>query len=165
MTDTKLKDIPMVIEKKPILSEGFRNFIFLLCIFSCIAVTGMNSYVTRIDQNLVRGTFEDLRLQAVQAQQISVAQEYAMQIGVIAEYQTTRAHELEQKGEQIVKRFIELSQQVQNLKFTSEVERVAIQAQSIYIKQLTEFIEANNLAAPQPDMNRVFEEAANDNND
>ncbi len=165
MTDTEIKDIPMVIsEKKPMFGEGFRIFIFLLCIFSCIAVTGVNSYVTRLDQNLVRNTFDDLRVQAAQAQQIMIAQEYAMQVGAIAEYETTRAHELEQKGQQLVAQFINLSREVENLRFTAEVERVAVQAQGIYIRQLIEFIEANNLAAPQPDMNRVFEEA-NDNND
>lgn len=158
MTDTEIQDIPIVI-KKPMFSEGFRNFIFLICIFSCVAVTGMHSYVIRRDQKSVRNTFNDLRVQSAQAQQIMIAQEYAMQISTIAEYETTRAHELEQKGQQLVKRFLELSQQVQNLQFTAELEHVTVRAQVMYIKQLTEFIEANNLVAPQPDMNRVFEEA------
>lgn len=166
MTDTNIEDIPIVIrEKKPVLREGFRNFMFLFCIFSCIAVTAMNSYITRQDQKLVRNTFNSLRAQAAASQQIMIAQEFAMQIGTIAEYETTRAHELEQKGQQLVERFIELSQQIENLRFTYDIEHLAIQAQGIYIKQLTEFIEANSLVAPQPDMNRVFEEAANDNND
>ena len=162
MTDIEIIDIPTS-ETKPIISDTFRNFIFLLCIFSCIAVTGMNSYVTYLNQKSVHNTFNDLRVQAAQTQQIMIAQEYAMQIGTIAEHETVRAHELEQKGQQLVERFIELSHQIENLRFTAELEGVSIQALSAYVKQLTEFIEDNNLVAPKPDMNRFFEEI-NDNN-
>ena len=122
-----IDDVPMVVcEKKPILSEGFRNFMFLLCIFSCVAVTGMNSYVTRLDQKSVRTVFSDLRVQAAQAQQIMIAQEYAMQVGTIAEYQTVRSHELEQKGQQLVEQFVKLSREIENLRFTAEIEHVSI---------------------------------------
>lgn len=133
-------------------SERFRNIVVSIAVLGCLLVTGLNTLVTRFNSRATAETFSTLSHEAAQAQQIMVAQDYAMQVGQIAEYEASRAHELEQKMDVVVQQQVELMKAYENLKFQHSMNQMSISLQGSYINQLIEFIEAHDLPVPAPDM-------------
>ena len=130
-----------------------QNVIFTFCVLATFAAMGLNL----LAMNAVRVTFDSLYNEAAKAQQIMIAQDYAMTSATIAEYEAGRAHELEEKLEVTVQQYVEVLKANQNLAFTAEMNSISIKAQGAYIEQLREYIEAHKLPVPAPDMNRAFE--------
>jgi hypothetical protein len=116
-------------------------------------VTGLHHYAARHNESLIADTFHSLTVQAAEAKQISVAQDYATQIGVIAEYEATRAHNLDTQLRNLVSQMQQLYQANQQLSFQSQMDQVAITYQN-------GCIEANNLTVPEIDTELAFEEGA-----
>ncbi len=130
------------------MSEKFRNLIFLLCVGSCFLMLGLNIFVG----SMIEQTFTSLYNEAAKAQQIMVAQDYAMQIATLAEHEAQRAHELEQNMERLAEKYIQVVKEGNNMAFQLEMQNVSIEAQCSYIGQLTELLETNNIEVPVPDM-------------
>ena len=145
------------------MSNLFRNSIFIVCVFATFIVLGMNLWLCRT----LEQTFESAHNEAAKAQQIMVAQEYAMQIATLAEHESQRAHELQETLEQIIDQYRKVVQAGDQMSFQLEMQGMALQAQGSYIGQLLEFIKANDLTAPAPDMKTraVEKEPLNDDNE
>lgn len=127
---------------------NFHNIVFMLCIGGCLGSTVINSYVARLNQVTVAKTFGSLTTQAVQANQITIAQDYAMTVSTLAEYEAGRAHELEQIVTRTSKEYIKLYTYSQQLQYMNQMNGVALKEQRDYIGKLLKFIKDNNLPTP-----------------
>jgi hypothetical protein len=133
------------------MSEKSRNIIFTLCVSATIVTLGLNLFIVR----LVDDAFNTLRNEASKAQQVMIAQDYATQVTTIAEYETIRAHELEEQLNTLAEQYVVESQRSLKLSFQLEMQELSIQSQTAYLDQLIEYIEKNKLPIPAPDLGRV----------
>lgn len=133
---------------------NFHNIIFMLCISSCLGSAAINTYVTRLNQVTFSKTFGSLTTQAVQANQITVAQDYAMTVSTLAEYEAGRAHELEQILNRASKEYLKLHKYSQQLQYMNQMNVVSLKEQRNYIDKLLKFIIDNNLSPPSPSIYR-----------
>lgn len=134
------------------MSETFRNLVFVLCAAGCLGVTILNDYNARTSQALISDTFESLVAQTTEAHEISLAQDYAMQVGQIAQYEASRAHELDQ------------TMKMARLQFAKLLTRLkASETSGAYVKQLLRFVENNGLVAPAYDPKPLIQEPPDPN--
>lgn len=131
-------------------SERRRNVIVAIAVILCLLTTSLNAIVTRTNSITIAKSFETLAHEDSQAKQIMVAQDYAMQVGLIAQYESSRAHELEQKMSRFMKEYVSLLRAFDQLKSERSFDQIAIERQGAYINQLMEFIDANGLTVPAP---------------
>lgn len=127
------------------MNDTFKNVVFVTCVVSCLLVTGLSSYTAQYNQQLFDRVFSSLAAEQNNQQVLSVAQEYAARLAIIAEYQTTRAHELEQSLIQF-----------QGLAIRDEMNTAIIKASEVYIEQLTQALEENDIEVPEIDLERVL---------
>lgn len=135
------------------MSDRFRNVVFLVCVSATFLVVGLNLLTMKTVQN----TFSSLYNEAAKAQQIMVAQDYAMSTASIAEHQTQKVHELEERLEMAFQQYIQVVEANQQMSFQSAMNEMALRAQGAYIEQLREYIADHDLPVPVPDLNRVQE--------
>ena len=134
---------------------NFHTIVFMLCIGGCLGSTVINSYTARLNQVTVSKTFGSLTAQAVQANQITIAQDYAMTVSTLAEYEAGRAHELEQILTKVSKEYVKLNNYSQQLQYMNQMNVASLKEQRDYIYKLLKFIQANNLSPPTPKIDRT----------
>lgn len=132
------------------MSDLFRNIVFVLCIASCLIVTGFNHYVAIENSEVVKETFHSLAVQQAESNQIEDAQNYGMRMGQIAFFQATHVIKLEQ---QLVKKdelIASLEQRLDQTESQFQLYDLSLEAQGSYIQQLSAFIKSKGLETPVP---------------
>lgn len=132
------------------MSDLFRNIVFVLCAGGCLLVTGLNHYVTVGDSVVVQEILSDLAVQQAKANQIAIAQDYAISTGRIAFYETFRAASLEVQKDEANELIADLGHQLESMGFQAQIYDMALEAQGSYIQQLSAFIESKGLEVPVP---------------
>jgi hypothetical protein len=135
-----------------------RYTLLYLSVFVCLG-SAFVSYRTTEDNNItVVNTFNSMRMQAARANQIAIAQDYAMQLANIAEYEASRARELESQFNQLGQKYIDMMSEVAKAAEQMKMSAITISAQAIYLEQLQEFIQEHDYDVPAPDMSRMGED-------
>ena len=116
-----------------------RDLLFFCCTMLCLACL----ILTFHSQSAVWQTFESLKAEATQAQQIAIAQDYANTMARVAEYEAGRAHELDERIMEMATQFLQAAQNNSILK--SEIVLLGM-----YIQQLVDTLEENQIAIPEP---------------
>lgn len=137
------------------MSDRFKNFVFIITIAGCLAVTALNTWTTKYNQAAVIETFDSQAAQAAQSQQIAIAQKYGLRMANIAELEANHAHRMHEKMDRAEIYFAGMESEIDVLRIQILIATTTWEAQAMYIQQLMEYIEANNLPIPVPDLDQL----------
>lgn len=132
------------------------GFALLVCLV--VAATGLgiatNGCATYYCVREFNRTFVQQEAVALQQREVTIAQEYANKLANIADLEANRAHELDEKLKKAHKAFLGMYEQHQQDMALTRLQVAMLQR---YIDQLTEYIEANELPVPLPQMEMFSE--------
>lgn len=127
--------------------------VVLTVIVALVALT--TSIVTLTTLQEIQNTHCVLKAKEDIVDRTRVNQEHSMQMGQIAVQAGHRANVLDQQIEELGDAIVKSFEDRNKLRMTLASQHMTLRAQGAYINQLRDFIRANKLTVPHPDLSRI----------